>query len=231
MINSAKRELVVRITGEDIVMQSLLLVPLAGRGNPTSARATPLEIDAAASNVSTFMLSLDLEAHLHATPAPLPPHSYTNREERPLALLHAGPRGAWSIVPLGDELAINAQPPFPVQRLDLGMLMTVGTLAWMVCGLVQPRPVAAPKEVADKPCPVCGAPLALVTVVQCPNCLRWTHLERPDDPQAKDALNCYVTASTCSCGRAATLEPQVIPEPPAKLLAADEHEEWDEAAA
>jgi len=60
----------------------------------------------------------------------------------------------------------------------------------------------------------------MAPVVQCA-CGRWTHLERPEQPQSPDALNCYLAAGTCGdCGRAATLKPQIVPEPPEKLLPA-----------
>ena len=198
-----------------------------GPPRPRRAPAAPLEIDAPASGTVTYLLSFDSSAQLSASATPSPSHR-TNSAQRPLALLHAagaGLRRAWALrrsAPTSRSIhrrRCRCNGSIPV-RCSPSAQRSGWHAGWCVRG-----PSPAPAEVADKACPVCGAPLSLAVVVQCPNCLRWTHLEQPG---SDDALNCYMAAGVCSCGRAATLEPQVIPEPSAKLLSADEHE-WDDA--
>ncbi len=126
----------------------------------------------------------------------------------------------WYLVSRSSRLAVNGSLPLPLARLEPGCLFSLGRTAWFVSTLWRPVPQSAPPEVADKPCPLCGAPLSAAPVVQCPSpgCGRWMHLERPEDPDSQDTLNCYLTSGQCGdCHRTTSLEPLWVPEPHDKL--------------
>jgi hypothetical protein len=152
-----------------------------------------------------------------------------NDAER-IGVLHAKTSGAettWFLLSGCKTLAVNGSPLLPIRQLDPGSVLSLGSKCWWISSFWQPRPVDAPADLADKLCPVCGATLGLVPVVRCA-CGRWTHLERPEEPTSQEALNCYLAAPSCPCGLPATLEAQISPEPPGRLLpvAEDQSEEW-----
>ena len=142
----------------------------------------------------------------------------------------SGATAAWYLLPRSERLAINGLcPPLPLARLEPGGLLGVGRECWMVAAVWQPQPMPAPPELAAKKCPVCGGPLSLAPVVQCGECGRWTHLERPDEPNSTEALNCFLAGGMCGeCKRPASLAPQITPEPPEKLLSVADEPIWDE---
>jgi hypothetical protein len=125
----------------------------------------------------------------------------------------------WYLVTRSGRLGLNGiTPPLPVAQLRPGALLSIDQQFWLVSTFWKPQPGPAPPEVADKECPVCGAELAQAPVVQC-FCGRWTHLERPEQADDGDALNCYLAAPQCAdCERPATLDPLLVPEPSEKLL-------------
>jgi hypothetical protein len=132
---------------------------------------------------------------------------------------------AWYAAVRGNRLGINgAASPLALTRLLPGALLSVDTAFWLVSHVWRPVPGPAPPEVAELVCPVCGDKLSRAPVVQCPGagCNRWTHLERPEQPEDKEALNCYLfTGGECpDCHSPATLDPIVAPEPHEKLMAA-----------
>lgn len=141
-------------------------------------------------------------------------------ESRPLAVVASRASGSdvsWYLLPLAAIVSVNGLSPLPLVRLDSGSVLTFGCRGWWVATLFSPTPQAAPPELQDKLCPVCGGPLGLAPVVRCP-CGRWSHLERPDAPQSAEALNCYIAAAACICGRATTLSPEICPRPPQTFL-------------
>jgi hypothetical protein len=101
--------------------------------------------------------------------------------------------------------------------LEPGMLLSAGTHRWLVVLEWIPQPETVPAALADRPCPVCGAALKLAPVCQCV-CQRYAHLEAPDEPNNKNALNCFLRGPCGLCGRIASLEPVLVPEPHDKLL-------------
>jgi hypothetical protein len=106
------------------------------------------------------------------------------------------------------------------------MLLSLGDEFWVVSNVWSPEPIVAPPELADKNCPVCGLELGCAPVVAC-LCGNYMHLERPDDPNDPEALNCYLTKAQCgACQRPTGLEPQVVPEIPEALLVAEVDEEF-----
>ena len=131
-----------------------------------------------------------------------------------------GGRG-WYLVTPHASIGINGTSPvLPVARVEPGDLLSIGDRFWFVSTLLRPELMDAPAELRDKPCPVCGGELGLAQVVQC-SCGRWMHLERPDDPDAADALNCFLAAGRCGgCGRQSSLEPIIIPAVPERMTAA-----------
>jgi hypothetical protein len=51
------------------------------------------------------------------------------------------------------------------------------------------------------------------------------HLERPDQPDDSQALNCYLLAGSCGvCGRSSNLEPSLLPVPDETLVAGEDVE-------
>lgn len=132
-----------------------------------------------------------------------------------------GGHQAWYLTPRNGRVAINGSPPLPLARLEPGDLLAVDQTLAFASTSWAPVAQAAPADIADKPCPLCGEPLSVASVVQCPDCGLWTHLERPEEPDSTEALNCHLLGGQCSqCHRTASLERILIPEPPEKLMAA-----------
>jgi len=208
-------------------MRRLCFLPLTGASYDRPApRAALAEADRAPTVNQTYALAARGDGSLALLPlsGESLPGEGGDSSARAVALLRATGSGAdsvWHLIARDGDLAVNGLcPPLPLMRLDPGAILSLGRCCWLVATIWEPKPVAAPAELADKPCPVCGGPLKLAPVVQCV-CGRWTHLERPDEPRSPDALNCYLVSGACGgCGRAATLEPQISPEPPQKLLPA-----------
>jgi len=157
-----------------------------------------------------------------------------NDESAALAKLHyrsESGQSAWYLVPESQKrhrLAVNGiTPPLLMMRLEPGTLLSAGENIWMTATVWTPEPVDVPEELRDKSCPVCGGELHLAQAVQC-TCGRWMHLERPEQPDDPNALNCYLMSDTCSnCKQPTTLEPQVMPDVPDKLLPpTDEDDDW-----
>jgi hypothetical protein len=148
----------------------------------------------------------------------------------------AGGRSSWLLVAATDRVGVNGMtPPLPVVLLQPGMLLSLGDEFWIVTNRWAPEPIAAPPELADKECPVCGFELKVAPVVAC-LCGNVMHLERPESPDDSEALNCYLTAGSCgSCLRPTSLAPRAFPEIPEPLLPAliEDDEPWasDDAAA
>ena len=126
---------------------------------------------------------------------------------------------SWYLVPHTRKLALNSQVQLlPIVRLEAGTLLSIGQQYWLITTLWTPKQSDAPAQLAHKPCAVCGAALELSPVVQC-SCGRWSHLERPEDPDDDEALNCYLISGHCGgCGREASLEAQTFPRLPAWLI-------------
>jgi hypothetical protein len=142
-----------------------------------------------------------------------------------LGLLHRTMDGAaesWFLIACSSRVGINGKTPaLPLAAIELGDLLTIGERGWMISTLWKPEPVAAPAELRNRPCPVCGGELGFAPVVQCA-CGRWSHLENPSDTDDPNALNCFLKAGLCGeCGRRASLEPQIIPDVPASLIDAE----------
>lgn len=208
-------------------MRRLCFLPLTGTSRDCGGpRVAPAEVEEGPDIDQTYALAVRGDGSLVILPLAgegLPGES-GDSNARAVALLRAAGRSedrAWYLIARDGDLAVNGLcPPLPLIRLDPGAVLSLGRHGWLVTAMWEPKPVAAPADLADKPCPVCGGPLRLAPVVQCV-CGRWTHLERPDASHAPDALNCYLVSGACgACGRSATLEPQISPEPPQKLLPA-----------
>jgi hypothetical protein len=189
-------------------------------------RVAPAEVDEAPGADQTYALATCGDGSLVVLPLAGEglPGEGGDSNARMVAILRAAGSSAdraWCLIARDGHLAVNGLcPPLPLMRLDPGAIVSLGRHCWLVTTVWAPKPDAAPADLADKPCPVCGGPLRLAPVVQCV-CGRWTHLERPDEPRSPDALNCYLVSGACgACGRSATLEPQISPEPPQKLLPA-----------
>ena len=137
---------------------------------------------------------------------------------------------AWYAAVYSERLGINGTtPPLPLARLEPGALLSIDGHFWLVTSVWQPHPQPAPAEVAASRCPVCGGKLSEAPVVQCPdpNCGRWTHLERPDQPDSGKFLNCYLAAPECpECHHATTIDPALVPEPHEKVLPAAHDAPW-----
>jgi hypothetical protein len=191
----------------------------------------PLAIAESPGTDSSYILHLGADGALTATP--IEPAGDLNISDggagTPIAALRfcgglATP--SWGFVTGNGGAAINGSAPLPSAVLEPGDLLAFGDRVWHVSSLWQPEPLDAPDELRDKPCPVCGGELGLAPVVQC-GCGRWTHLENAAEPNDKDALNCFLAATTCGgCGRSAALEPQMFPEVPDVLAieSVDENE-------
>jgi hypothetical protein len=135
---------------------------------------------------------------------------------------------AWYLVPRSHRLQINGHRPYPIARLEPGVLLSIDADFWLVAQVWQPQPRPAPEDLADRRCPVCGAKLSVAPVVQCggPDCGRWTHYERPDEPDG-DFLNCFLATDTCpDCEQPVLAEAALVPEPHDKLLAPAGDERW-----
>jgi len=135
---------------------------------------------------------------------------------------------AWYLAPRSQRLQVNGHRPYPLARLEPGMLLSIGSDFWLVAKVWQPQPRPAPEELADRCCPVCGAKLSIAPVVQCggPDCGRWTHYERPDEPDG-EFLNCFLATDTCpDCDQPVMAEATLVPEPHDKLLTTASDEHW-----
>jgi len=122
----------------------------------------------------------------------------------------------WWLIPRSRLLIVNGIRPMPLVALERGDLLAHGTHHWMVASLWVPVPITAPKSVAKRECPVCGAQLDMAPVLQC-SCGRYYHLEDPDDPENPKKLNCYLASPCGLCRREPALEPRLVPEPDEKL--------------
>ena len=110
-----------------------------------------------------------------------------------------------------SHVQVNGRRPFGLTTIQPGDLLAVEGESWLVVQLWRPEPVEAPADFADKPCPLCGGPLALAPVVR-HTCGSFYHFQRPDRPDDVDALNCYAAAGACSsCAAPLQLDPVVIP--------------------
>ena len=203
-------------------MDNLVLLPL--QSAEASEGVSEVEIQSAPGTTTKRVLRLDADETLSVVPLEdmSRVNGATNQPHRQVALL-CGTKTtsdtAWFVMGCCGDLMVNGVSPLELMRVDRGALLSLGGHCWWAASIWRPQPAAAPAELAARPCPVCGGPLSLAPVVQCP-CGRWTHLERPEQADSPDALNCYLAAAKCDCGRAASLEPQISPQPPGKLLAA-----------
>ena len=128
----------------------------------------------------------------------------------------------WLLLRQDRAVQVNGIPVLPIAALEPGSLIAAGRKRWLVASLWKPAPRPAPEAVKDVDCPVCGAPLSVAPVVQCP-CGRYMHLERPDQPDDPQALNCYLLAGSCGvCGRTSNLEPSLLPVPDDTLVACED---------
>lgn len=131
----------------------------------------------------------------------------------------------WHCVPRSSRLGIDGTTPLSLARVEPGTLLSVDRDFWLLTRLWRPEAKPAPEEIAQLACPVCGDPLSAAPVVECPTpgCGRYTHLERPEEPDSADALNCFLVAEACGgCGQATTLKPVLLPEVDQKLLPVDD---------
>ena len=144
-----------------------------------------------------------------------------------LTCLESSPPGQpvqreWLLLRRERTLQVNGIPVLPLATLEPGSMIAVDRRRWLVTSLWKPAPHPAPDAVKEVDCPVCGAPLSVAPVVQCP-CGRYMHLEKPDQPDDSQALNCYLLAGTCGvCGRASNLEPSLLPVPDETLVAGED---------
>ena len=129
-------------------------------------------------------------------------------------MLHARPvEGGCELLLIGASrgVQLNGRRPFVIATIEPGDLLSVNGKTWLLIQLWRPEPTAAPTDVADKPCPVCGGPLALAPVVR-HTCGSFYHFQSPDRPHDVEALNCYVAAGACSgCAAPLDLRPAIIP--------------------
>ncbi len=73
------------------------------------------------------------------------------------------------MLPHNASLTVNVAPRADVGGpLEGGDLLAAGTHWWLAADESAPEPAAAPAELADKPCPVCGGALKLAPVCRCP---------------------------------------------------------------
>jgi hypothetical protein len=136
---------------------------------------------------------------------------------------------AWYFVARSERLRINGCRRSVLTRVEPGALLSIDRHFWLASFIWQPLPEPVPVELADSYCPVCGGKLSEAPVVQCPgpNCGRWVHFERPDQPETQKFLNCFLAADRCpNCGHPATVDPIVVPEPHEKLLPAPIEAPW-----
>jgi hypothetical protein len=147
------------------------------------------------------------------------------RAAAPLAVLQSqkSPAGTqWWLAARSPALAVNGSRPLPLTALQPGDLVTVGAeICWLVVEEWAVSPSPAPPDLVNWPCPVCGGELGCAPVAQC-LCGCHAHLEDPAAPDPARVLNCYLSGPCTLCGRRPTLEPALVPEPPEKLLGADE---------
>jgi hypothetical protein len=180
----------------------LIQVIRAGRGNSLP----PLRAAAA--------LGLDATGQVVINPAA--------GEAAPLGTLR--PVGdAWFLLPASDGLLLNGTRPLPVAVVEPGDLLATGDETWFLASEWAAEPQAAPPELADRPCPVCGGELKLAPVVRCV-CGRFAHLEDKSAPGDPQLLNCYLAGACGVCQRKPSLAPVLVPEPPEKLLDESAHE-------
>jgi hypothetical protein len=128
----------------------------------------------------------------------------------------SGGTPAWWLAPRSASLLVNGLAPLALTLLAPGDLLAFAAHWWLTVSQWTPQPGPAPAEMAEKPCPVCGMPLNLAPVAQCP-CGRYYHLEKPEGNEEADALNCFLAGPCRMCSRTPTLAPVLMPEPSAKL--------------
>lgn len=219
-------------------MKHIAFITVGDNKQPADARQAFNEMGQGAASAATekgLGLWLGADGTLQVTPLPSSKKSRVRAINRSSASSHKGRalaaiikrvtvEGAsnWYAVPASDSVGVNGVArPLPLIRLAPGSLFSVGQRFWWVTGVMKPDPQPAPPEIADTLCPICGCKLSAAPVVQClgPNCGRWTHLERPDEPGSEEALNCYLMADKCGdCLQPNTLDPVLVPEPPAQLF-------------
>ena len=199
-----------------IALQRLTLLPVGPLAADPRSAPGPLSLPHAAGPVQGVGLWRDDGGTLRAaTPAEDEAGSWELLAELAARPTAAGP--AWWLAPRCEALTINGAVPLPLAALEGGDLLAAGSHWWLVATEWAPEPMAAPADLADKPCPVCGGALKLAPVCRCP-CGRYYHLESPQTADGGQALNCDLAGPCGLCGRRPSLEPVLFPEPPAKLL-------------
>jgi hypothetical protein len=172
---------------------------------------------------------LATSGQLEVTPAGEVPPGDENRLLFTLRCVDSLPPGQaaqreWLLLRRDRAVQVNGIAVLPVTILEPGSLISAGKKRWLVASIWTPTPRPAPGAVKDVDCPVCGAPLSVAPVVQCP-CGRYMHFERPDQPEDAQALNCYVLAGSCGiCGRTSSLTPSLLPAPDETLVAEEDLE-------
>lgn len=184
----------------------------------TSSNAEPfLAVSSEDCQESPLVLWLTQRQELRISPAAKvlsKPHQIASLLYRP----SANGNSLWLLTPLSDHVIHNGIRPLSLAILEPGDVLAFEHRSWLTSELWQPTPGPAPASVAEKECSVCGGPLHLAPVIQCP-CGRYYHLERPETPEDPQALNCYLTAGMCGlCERKPSLDPQFLPVPPAELI-------------
>ena len=204
-------------------MKTLCLHPL--RSNTKSQNGSSLAFVSISSDdcvESPLILWVDRHARLRVSPA-----AKLRRKDRGIARLlyrESNANSKWLFAPSSDGIVHNGIRPLPLAIVEPGDVLAFGKLSWLTSELWRPVPALAPEAVAEKECSVCGAALKLAAVIQCP-CGRYYHLERPEQPDDPEALNCYLTAGMCGlCQRKPSLDPQFLPVPPEELISPDDLE-------
>jgi hypothetical protein len=149
----------------------------------------------------------------------------------PVAALHglaSGDERAWYLVPHAQDLQLNGKRPLSLAALEPGDIVSVGSGDWWVAQLFTPTRIDPPENLAGKCCPVCGFDLVelKIPVVGCSCGRTFYHLEKPEEPDNPDVLNCWLKANQCaSCQQPCSMEPRLIPEAPIKLFDQEKEEE------
>jgi len=198
-------------------MKTLCLHPLRP-GTPSASSSSPLLlISSDDCSEQPLTLCLSKKGELRASPG----KKLRRRTPRLGSLFYresASGNSQWLLAPMSDRLIHNGIRPLPLAILEPGDVLACDEKSWLTSELWRPAPAAAPKNIGEKECSVCGGPLHFAPVIQCP-CGRFYHLERPEDPDDPQALNCYLTAGMCGlCERKPSLDPQFLPIPPEELI-------------
>jgi hypothetical protein len=158
-------------------------------------------------------LSLDTDGRLIARS-----NDSVSIDSTALGVLRPGSAGAdWLLLTANEGLLLNGAKPLPLAVVEPGDLIAAGSNVWFVTTEWVPKPAEVSAELADRPCPVCGGELKLAHVVRCV-CGRYAHLEDPTAPDDPALLNCYLASPCGLCGRAPSLSPVLVPEPPVELV-------------